>query len=130
MEITQADVYRLAPYAETLGVLFEKIAEDVVVARVEPSHAHSTVGGGMHGGVLMALGDIVAAVLCTAATSGGLPATLQSSTNFLSPVRGVARATAVPLRVGKSTLVVAVTVADENDVVAVHMMQTISYRSA
>lgn len=72
------DVYALAPYAKTLGVVFEEISEAGVRARLVHDLSLSTVGGGLHGGALMGLADVCAAV-CAALNgpAGAAPATVE-----------------------------------------------------
>ncbi|WP_433920065.1 PaaI family thioesterase [Streptomyces canus] len=100
------DVYALAPYAKTLGVVFEEISEAGVRARLVHDLSLSTVGGGLHGGALMGLADVCAAV-CAALNgpAGAAPATVESSTHFLRPARTSVVATARPLRVGRNSVV-------------------------
>ncbi|MET9791053.1 PaaI family thioesterase [Streptomyces canus] len=100
------DVYALAPYAKTLGVVFEEISEVGVRARLVHDLSLSTVGGGLHGGALMGLADVCAAV-CAALNGpvGAAPATVESSTHFLRPARTSVVATARPLRVGRNSVV-------------------------
>ena len=100
------DVYALAPYAKTLGVEFEEISEAGVRARLVHDLSLSTVGGGLHGGALMGLADVCAAV-CAALNgpAGAAPATVESSTHFLRPARTSVVATARPLRVGRNSVV-------------------------
>ncbi|WP_329232868.1 PaaI family thioesterase [Streptomyces canus] len=100
------DVYALAPYAKTLGVVFEEISEVGVRARLVHDLSLSTVGGGLHGGALMGLADVCAAV-CAALHGpvGAAPATVESSTHFLRPARTSVVATARPLRVGRNSVV-------------------------
>lgn len=103
---TAEDVYALAPYAKTLGVEFKEITEASVQAGLAHDLSLSTVGGGLHGGALMGLADVCAAV-CAALNSpvGTAPATVESSTHFLRPARTSVVATARPLRLGRNTVV-------------------------
>lgn len=126
MQITEEAVYELAPYAKTLGVHFATIAPDQVIAQLDFDDSLSTVGGGLHGGALMALADVAAAVVATAAANGLLPATTESSTHFLEPVRGRATATAVPLRVGRSQVLVDIKVRNDDGVLCVQTIQTVA----
>lgn len=71
MPVTAEQVFALVSYAKTLGVVFLEIEADSVVAQLQLTEALSTVGGGMHGGALMALADIAAAVLASATADGG-----------------------------------------------------------
>lgn len=98
MSVNAEQVFSLVPYARTLGVAFLEIEADQVVVELQLDESLSTVGGGMHGGALMALADIAAAVLASATADGALPATLESSTYFLNRVTGTATATATLLR--------------------------------
>ncbi|MER7564513.1 PaaI family thioesterase [Streptomyces sp. NPDC048523] len=100
------DVYALAPYAKTLGVEFEEMTAAGVRARLAQDHSLSTVGGGLHGGALMGLADVCAAV-CAALNgpADAAPATVESSTHFLRPARTSVVATAHPLRLGRNTVV-------------------------
>jgi acyl-coenzyme A thioesterase PaaI-like protein len=64
-----------------LGVEFEEITAQRVVARLPFSLPLLTVGGGLHGGSLMGLADGVAAVCAVAnGNPGTLPATVDSTT--------------------------------------------------
>jgi 1,4-dihydroxy-2-naphthoyl-CoA hydrolase len=99
------EVYALAPYAKTLGVEFEEIEAAGVRAGLAHELSLSTVGGGLHGGALMGLADVCAAV-CAALNgpAGAAPATVESSTHFLRPVRTSVVATARRLRLGRNTV--------------------------
>ncbi|MGK8486337.1 PaaI family thioesterase [Nocardia asiatica] len=126
MTVTAEDVYALAPFVRTLGVEFDRIAPERVVARLAHSVALSTTGGGLHGGAVMALADATAAV-CAAMNGqpGVLPATADSTTHFLRPIADVATATAVPLRVSARQVVITVEVRDDAGVVCAHVVQTV-----
>ncbi|MER7895661.1 PaaI family thioesterase [Streptomyces sp. NPDC096046] len=120
------DVYALAPYAKTLGVVFEEITEARVQARLTHDLSLSTVGGGLHGGALMGLADVCAAV-CAALNgpAGAAPATVESSTHFLRPARTSVVATARPLRVGRNT-VVEVNVHDDEGELCARVTQVVT----
>ncbi|MDN3027099.1 PaaI family thioesterase [Streptomyces sp. S.PB5] len=100
------DVYALAPYAKTLGVAFEEMTTAGVRATLAHDPSLSTVGGGLHGGALMGLADVSAAV-CAALNgpAGAAPATVESTTHFLRPAHTDVVATARPLRVGRNTVI-------------------------
>ena len=53
------EVYALAPYAKTLGVEFEEMTAAGVQARPAHDLSLSTVGGGLHGGALTGLADVL-----------------------------------------------------------------------
>jgi 1,4-dihydroxy-2-naphthoyl-CoA hydrolase len=120
------DVYALAPYAKTLGVVFEEISEAGVRARLVHDLSLSTVGGGLHGGALMGLADVCAAV-CAALNgpAGAAPATVESSTHFLRPARTSVVATARPLRVGRNS-VVEVDIHDDEGELCVRVTQVVT----
>jgi uncharacterized protein (TIGR00369 family) len=120
------DVYALAPYAKTLEVVFEEISEAGVQARLVHDLSLSTVGGGLHGGALMGLADVCAAV-CAALNGpdGAAPATVESSTHFLRPARTSVVATARPLRVGRNS-VVEVDIHDDEGELCVRVTQVVT----
>ncbi|MFF0078205.1 PaaI family thioesterase [Streptomyces canus] len=120
------DVYALAPYAKTLGVVFEEISEAGVQARLVHDLSLSTMGGGLHGGALMGLADVCAAV-CAALNgpAGAAPATVESSTHFLRPARTSVVATARPLRVGRNS-VVEVDIHDDEGELCVRVTQVVT----
>ncbi|SDN40376.1 uncharacterized domain 1-containing protein [Actinacidiphila guanduensis] len=106
--ITTGTIHHLVPFARHLGVTFSTIDPDRVVAHLSSeSGDFATIGGGVHGGALMALADIAAAVVAVLASGDptAAPATMQSSTNFLRPVVGAATAEARITRAGRSTVV-------------------------
>ncbi|MFE2520981.1 PaaI family thioesterase [Streptomyces mirabilis] len=136
MTVTAEEIYTVAPFAETLGVRFAAISAPEVRARLDYASALSTLGGALHGGALhggalMGLADVAAAVC--AAVNGPertLPATMQSNTLFLRPVRGTgAFATARPLHVGRNTVTVEVDINDEQDVLCVRITQVVALRT-
>ncbi|MFB6638870.1 PaaI family thioesterase [Streptomyces chartreusis] len=131
MTVTAEEIYAVAPFAETLGVRFAAISAPEVRARLECAPALSTLGGALHGGALMGLADVAAAV-CAALNGpeGALPATMQSNTLFLRPVRGTgAFATARPLHVGRNTVTVEVDISDEQHVLCVRITQVVALRT-
>lgn len=129
MTITAEDVYRLAPFVRTLGVEFTELTPSAVTARLPHTVELSTTGGGLHGGALMGLADAAAAVCAVLnSTPGALPATTDSTTHFLRPVRGAALAVAAPVRVSRTAVVVGVQITDESGELCVHVIQTVQTR--
>jgi uncharacterized protein (TIGR00369 family) len=132
MSITAADIYALAPYAQTLGVHFGRLDADLVEARVDCAPALSTAGGAMHGGALMGLADVAGAVC--AALNGGegpvpVPATMESSTHFLRPLQGAAAfAASRPLHVGRSTVSLEVDIHDDRERLCVRVTQRVALK--
>jgi len=101
-------LHGLVPFAATLGLRVAAASPEAV--RVELDHRPElcTAGGVLHGGAIMALADTTGAVcayLCL--PHGATTATVESKTNLLAAVRGgVVTATAAPLHVGSTLIVV------------------------
>jgi 1,4-dihydroxy-2-naphthoyl-CoA hydrolase len=127
--VTTDTVHRLVPFARHLGVTFSRIDPESVTAHLPETDQFGTVGGGVHGGAIMALADISAAVMSVVASGepAAVPATMQSSTNFLHPLRGTATAHARVVRPGRST-VVDVEVRDEADTLCALVRQVVAVR--
>ncbi|MET8653602.1 MULTISPECIES: PaaI family thioesterase [Nocardia] len=114
MQLNDELLYAVAPFAETLGVRIEEASAESVRVRLAHREQLGTMGGGMHGGALMSLCDIAAA-LCAATRvePGQVTTTAESSTYFLAPLRGdSATAVARPVRVGRTLICVEVDVHD------------------
>lgn len=117
MEIDDEMLYAAAPFAATLGITVEEATPERLRLRLPHRQPLATLGGGMHGGALMSLCD-VAAALCAAVHlgPGQIATTAESSTYFLAPLHGdAALATARPVRVGRTLACVEVDVHDERD---------------
>lgn len=103
-------IHQAMPLCATLGVEVDEMRPERVVMAVDWDRRLTTGGGLLHGGVIMALADSAGA----ACASVNLPtdatgtSTIESKTNFLGAVRDGGRvvATAVPLHVGSTTIVV------------------------
>lgn len=97
------------PLAATLGFEADELTADKVVLAVEFADGLCTSGGLLHGGTVMALADSAGggcAFLNLPDDAVGT-STIQSATNFLAGVReGKVTATAVPVHVGRTTIVV------------------------
>lgn len=101
-----SDLHR-GTLAETLGVRFLQASTALVVIEL-PMGAHlSTIGGGVHGGVLMAFADIAGALLAGLNLPPGTrTSTMESKQNFVGSIReGVMRAEAMMLHRGTRTMV-------------------------
>ncbi|RYJ06754.1 MAG: PaaI family thioesterase [Actinomycetales bacterium] len=127
MTITADDVYALAPYAKTLGVTFDRMDADELATGLAFTHALSTTGGSLHGGALLGLADVSAAVCAVLnAGPGALPATSDSTTRFLRPVRGDASAVSRPIHVTGSRVVVEVAIFDSEQKLCVTVSQSVT----
>ncbi len=109
------------PLCETLGITSSELAPERVVLELSWSPELCTSGGVLHGGALMTLADsagAACAVLNLPEGSTGT-STVESSTKLLRAVRGgPVVATATPLHVGRSTIVVATELRSDGRLVA------------
>jgi uncharacterized protein (TIGR00369 family) len=104
------------PFAASLGITVDTASADEVVARMPYDESRTTLGGALNGGALMSLADNVGAVCAFLnLPSGAGTSTTSSATVFLRGVRsGDVTATARPLHVGRSTIVVVTELRDES----------------
>jgi 1,4-dihydroxy-2-naphthoyl-CoA hydrolase len=102
-------IYAAMPLCRTLQIDTRTWQADLVEMDLPWDDALCTSGGLLHGGALMALAD-AAGGACAAANlpQGAIgTSTIESKTNFLGPVTGgTVSASARPLHVGSSTIVV------------------------
>jgi uncharacterized protein (TIGR00369 family) len=103
------------PFARHCGIAIESATRDEVRGNLEWREELCTTAGVMHGGALMTLADTVGAICAFVnLPEGATTATLESKTNFFRPVtRGAVRATATPVHVGRSTIVVQTDLRDQ-----------------
>lgn len=97
------------PLCATLGMKAEKIAADEVILTLDWAPELCTSAGILHGGAIMALADSAggAAAFANLPEGASGTSTIESKTNFLGAVReGRVTATARPLHVGGSTIVI------------------------
>lgn len=104
----------LMPFAAGLGIVVDAAAPTEVRGRLPWAPDLCTAGGVLHGGVLMAFADSVAAICAYLNLPEGATTTTTSSTTvFLRGVRdGEVAATAAPLHVGRTAIVVQTALAD------------------
>jgi uncharacterized protein (TIGR00369 family) len=97
------------PLCATLGVTAAESTPEQVVLELAWDPSLCTIGGAMHGGALMTLADSAGATcafLNLPADAAGT-STIESKTNFLGAAsEGTVVATARPLHVGSTTIVV------------------------
>jgi 1,4-dihydroxy-2-naphthoyl-CoA hydrolase len=109
------DLVAMIPFARLVGIAVERAAPEEVVGTLDWSPDRCTTGGLLHGGAIMALADTVGAIcafqhLAPGTTTG----TIESKTNFFRPLtRGRAHATARPLHIGRTFIVVQTDVVDD-----------------
>ena len=96
------------PLCETLAMRVASAGPTEVVLQLDWSPALCTTGGLLHGGAVMALADSAGGTCAFLnLPEGAGTSTIESKTNFLGAVKdGTITATARPLHVGGTTIVV------------------------
>ncbi|WP_416562518.1 PaaI family thioesterase [Nocardia testacea] len=123
--------HRSMPFTERLGIEVLEHGPDLVRSRIAWDETLCTLGGALHGGVLMALADSTAAVCAFLNLPEGAQATttVESKTNFLRAVRsGHAEASSRPLHAGRSFIVVETEVRDDAGKLVAKVTQTQAVR--
>lgn len=119
--------YETMTYTQELAIEVIRASPQEVCARMPWKPSHCTIGGAMHGGVIMGLADATAAACAFAnlpPNSSGTT-TIESKTNFLRPVRsGYATATSRPLHTGSTFIVIETDVYDEGGRLVARTLQT------
>lgn len=107
----------LMPLAATLGLTVERWEPEEVQISVAWRPELCTSGGLLHGGMIMAVADSAGASCAFLnLPKGAGTTTVESKTNFLRGVRdGRVVATANPIHVGRSLIVVETSVRDASD---------------
>jgi len=102
------ELHRAMPLCEVVGMRVVSTAADEVALELDWSASLCTTAGLLHGGAVMALADSAGAVCAFLnLPDGATTSTIESKTNFLGAVKdGTITATARPLHVGSSTIVV------------------------
>jgi uncharacterized protein (TIGR00369 family) len=124
--VTPAELLALMPFAVAVGVQLDSAAPEEVRGRLPWAPDRCTAGGMLHGGALMTLADSVGAVCAFLNLPGGAStATVASSTSLVRGVRaGAAHAVARPRHVGRSFILVAVEVTDDDGRLVAEVGQT------
>jgi uncharacterized protein (TIGR00369 family) len=115
------------PFTAGLGLSFTSVAPDEVRARIDWAPERCTIGGALHGGVLMAAADSVGAVVAFLNLPDGATgtSTVNSATNFLRGVReGTVEAIGRPLHAGRTTIVVETDLVDQAGRLVARVTQT------
>ena len=101
-------LHRSMPLCELLGMRVTSASTEGVALELDWSPTLCTTAGLLHGGVVMALADSAGAVCAFLhLPEGATTSTIESKTNFLGAVtEGTITATAKPLHVGRTTIVV------------------------
>lgn len=126
MNVTQEQIYALAPFAATLGVRFPTLTANRVQAVLSAKHELSTLGGGLHGGAIMSMCDVASAVCVALNVEEGCAwSTAESTTYFLRPLRDTATATSTPLKVGRSLATIRTEVHDDANQLCAYTTQMV-----
>ena len=120
-----AELMAMIPFAVTLGMELLSATPEEVIGRLAWRKDLCTTGGAMHGGALMSLADNLGGVCAFLnLTAGAATATISSSTNFLRAVRdGYVTASARPLHVGRTAIVLQSELRDDAGRLAVQTTQ-------
>ncbi|MBB4688074.1 PaaI family thioesterase [Amycolatopsis jiangsuensis] len=119
--------HRTMPFSERLGIEVLEHGPDLVRSRLAWADSLCTLGGVLHGGVLMALADSTGAVCAFLNLPEGAQGTttLESKTNFLRGVRsGYATASSRPLHTGRRVVVVETEIHDDAGKLVAKVTQT------
>jgi uncharacterized protein (TIGR00369 family) len=106
------------PFAAALGIELREATAERAVGSLAWSPKACTAGGALHCGALMALADCVGAVCAYVNLPEGATgtSTVESKTNFLRAVTGGhVHATARPLHLGSTLIVVQTDLRDDRD---------------
>jgi 1,4-dihydroxy-2-naphthoyl-CoA hydrolase len=120
-------LHGLVPLSATLGIRLAEATSDAVRVELDWRAELCTAGGVLHGGVLMSLADTAGAVCAFLNLPAGAEGTttIESKTNLLAPVRGgTVAATATPLHVGSTLIVVETDLRRDDDRLVAKTIQT------
>ena len=114
------------PFANLCGVSLVSATADEVLGTLEWHPDRCTIGGTLHGGVLMAFADSVGAICgFLNLPAGASTSTIESKTNFLRPVgKGSVHSVTTPLHVGRRTIVLQTLITDDDGRKAALVTQT------
>jgi uncharacterized protein (TIGR00369 family) len=103
------------PHALELGIELQDASPESVTATMPYLERHTTLGGALHGGALMAFADSLGAVCAFLnLPEGAGTSTIESKTNFLRGVTsGRVSGTAKPIHAGRRTIVVQTELRDD-----------------
>ena len=106
----------MMPFAVSCGVEMTAAAPEEVTGQMAWAEQRCTAGGILHGGALVTLADSVGAVCAFLnLPDGASTSTIESKTNFFRGVRGgQVHATARPLHIGRTTIVVQTDLTDDD----------------
>jgi len=125
-DVANDEIIKAIPFAASIGIELTLITPEQVVGRLSWSQDRTTAGGAIHGGATMALADTIAAICAVVnLPPGATTTTTASSTVFVRAARsGTIIATARPIHVGRSTIVLVIEVRDDVDKLIAQTTQT------
>jgi 1,4-dihydroxy-2-naphthoyl-CoA hydrolase len=102
------EIVAAMPHAQSIGVALDHATADEVRGHLDWSPEHTTLGGALHGGALMALADSIGAVCAFLnLPPGAATTTVESKTNFFHGVKkGRVRAISRPVHTGRRFITV------------------------
>ena len=105
----------MMPYATALGIELHETTPSLTTGSLIWTPERCTVGGILHGGVIMSLADTIGAVCAFLnLPEGASTATIDSTTRLYRPLRaGTLHATARPAHVGRTLIVVNTDLTDD-----------------
>ncbi len=105
----------LMPYAAAIGIELHEANSKLVTGSLSWSPGRCTAGGILHGGAIMSLADTVGGVCAFLnLPQGANTATNDSTTRLYRPLRaGTLHAAARPVHTGRTTIVVATDLTDD-----------------
>ncbi|MGH8960669.1 MAG: PaaI family thioesterase [Jatrophihabitantaceae bacterium] len=124
--MADTDFLELMPFAASVGIEVESATKRRVVGSMAWAADRTTSGGVLHGGALMTLADSIGAICAFLnLPKGAGTSTTSSSTVFMGAVRsGRVIATAKPLHVGRSTIVVNTELRDDDGKIVAQVTQS------
>ena len=119
-------VRELAPFIAELGIVVTSVDPDRVEATGEWKPERCTAGNTLHGGYLMAFADSLGAMCATLnLPNGAATSTIESKTNFLRGCTGgTITGVAVPVHVGRRTIVVQTDISRDDGKLVSRSIQT------
>ena len=121
--------FRLPAFAKHVGIEIVRAESDRVIGRIVVGPQHSNGRDRVHGGAIMSLADTLGAIgTVLNLPPGAGTSTIESKTNFLAAGRGPHLiGEAIPLHIGRNTMVWQTTVrdADERRVAVVTQTQLV-----
>lgn len=124
--MSEIDFVAMMPFAAAIGVEINTANKHEVVGSLAWAPERTTTGGLMHGGAVMALADSIGAVCAFLnLPSGANTSTTSSTTVFTRALRsGTLTATAHPLHVGRSSIVVSTDLRDDDGQLVAQVTQS------